>query len=146
MKLSELKQIFIQSMKNKNKERKEFVAFLIGTIENDKDYRAALGDATKEEAVILNIFTKLRNTLTKAENDFKGKTDEKSLAFIQKTQTELSILTEFMPKMLSEKELSDIIKELKEKGLSQKEVFSTLKEKYNGCYDGSIVNRLFSQL
>lgn len=146
MKLSELKQIFIQSMKDKNKERKEFVAFLIGTIENDKDYRAALGDLAKEEAVILNIFTKLRNTLTKAENDFKGKTDEKSLAFIQKTQTELSILTEFMPKMLSEKELSDIIKELKEKGLSQKEVFSTLKEKYNGCYDGSIVNRLFSQL
>lgn len=146
MKLSELKQIFIQSMKDKNKERKEFVAFLIGTIENDKDYRAALGDLAKEEAVILNIFTKLRNTLTKAENDFKGKTDEKSLAFIQKTQTELSILTEFMPKMLSEKELSDIIKELKEKGLSQKEVFSTLKDKYNGCYDGSIVNRLFSQL
>ena len=146
MKLSELKQIFIQSMKDKNKERKEFVAFLIGTIENDKDYRAALGDLAKEEAIILNIFTKLRNTLTKAENDFKGKTDEKSLAFIQKTQTELSILTEFMPKMLSEKELSDIIKELKEKGLSQKEVFATLKEKYNGCYEGSIVNKLFSQL
>lgn len=146
MKLSELKQKFLQAMKDKAKERKEFIAFLIGTIENDKDYRVSIGDEQKEETVILNIFTKLRNSLNKAENDFKGKTDEKSLAFIEKTKTELDILAEFMPKMLSEQELSNIISNLKQQGLTQKDVFVKLKQEYNGLYDGSAVSKLFAKL
>jgi uncharacterized protein len=58
----------------------------------------------------------------------------------EKFQFENDVLTEYLPKMLSEDELTEVIKSFETKNMG--EIMKQLKAKYAGVYDGAMASRI----
>lgn len=59
---------------------------------------------------------------------------------VEKFQFENDVLTEYLPKMLSEDELTEVIKSFDTKNMG--EIMKQLKAKYAGVYDGAMASRI----
>lgn len=129
------------AMKNKDKETKTTLSLLLAALKNAEiNKRAPLTEA-EENAVVQKEIKQTKETLESAPQD---RTD-----IIEECKNRLTILEQFAPKMLSEKEIGEIINTtLSELGLDSPtkkdkgKVMKVLMPKVRGMADGGQVNRI----
>lgn len=141
--LDQLNQDMKQAMRDKDKQRLSVIRSVKSSIQNEA---INLGhELTKEEELtVLNREMKQRR---ESLHEF-DKADRNDLA--AKTQTEIDILTEYLPAQLTEEELQKVIDEtIAETGAAGKaemgRVMSAVMPKVKGRADGSVVRSLVQQ-
>lgn len=132
-----------QAMKNKEKDKLSVIRMVKASLQNEaiKTGQDLSGD---EELTVLSREVKQRKD-SLHEFEKAGRDD-----LVEKLRTELSYIVEYMPKQLTEEELSDIVKSaILETGASTKaemgKVMAVLMPKVKGKADGSLVNKLVQQ-
>jgi uncharacterized protein len=133
-----------QAMKNKEKDKLSVIRMVKASLQNE-----AIKIGTKElsedvELTILSREVKQRKD-SLHEFDKAGRQD-----LVDKLHTELSIVELYLPKQLSEEELSEIVKEtIAEVGATSKaemgKVMAAIMPKIKGKADGSLVNKFVQQ-
>ncbi|ETI66126.1 GatB/YqeY domain-containing protein [Neobacillus vireti] len=133
-----------QAMKNKEKDRLSVIRMVKASLQNE-----AIKLGTKElsedtELTVLSRELKQRKD-SLHEFDKAGRED-----LVEKLRTEISIVELYMPKQLSEEELSVIVKEtIAEVGAASKadmgKVMAAIMPKVKGKADGSLVNKFVQQ-
>ncbi|WP_312473616.1 GatB/YqeY domain-containing protein [Neobacillus sp.] len=133
-----------QAMKNKEKDRLSVIRMVKASLQNE-----AIKLGTKElsedvELTVLSREVKQRKD-SLHEFDKAGRED-----LVEKLRTELAIVELYMPKQLSEDELSVIVKEtIAEVGATSKaemgKVMAAIMPKVKGKADGSLVNKFVQQ-
>lgn len=135
----------VAAMKNKDKERKEVLSLLLSALKQfEIDNRVEISD---EEAgqVVLKQMKQLRETLEMTPAD---RTD-----IIDECNFSLSVLSEYAPKMMDEKEITEVINDV----LAQLNIESpSVKDKGNimkvlmplvrGKADGKLVNEVLGKM
>jgi uncharacterized protein YqeY len=132
-----------QAMKNKEKDKLSVIRMIKAAVQNET---IKLGhDLTDEdELTVLSRELKQRKD-SLHEFEKAGRED-----LVEKLRTELTFVELYMPKQLSEDELSEIVKAtISELGASSKsemgKVMSAIIPKVKGRADGSLVNKLVQQ-
>ena len=132
------------SMKQKNEPKKTALRMVKAAIRNEE----IASQTTLDDQGILNVISKMSKQYNDSITQFKSANRDD---LVQKEQTELNTLLEYLPQQLSEEEISiiakDIIANLSEEnrsnfGMVMKEVMPKLK----GQADGSIVSRIVKDL
>ncbi|MBO0959451.1 GatB/YqeY domain-containing protein [Neobacillus sp. MM2021_6] len=133
-----------QAMKNKEKDKLSVIRMVKASLQNE-----AIKLGTKElsedvELTVLSREVKQRKD-SLHEFDKAGRQD-----LVDKLHTELSIVELYLPKQLSEDELSEIVKEtIAEVGATSKaemgKVMAAIMPKVKGKADGSLVNKFVQQ-
>jgi hypothetical protein len=133
-----------QAMKNKEKDRLSVIRMVKASLQNE-----AIKLGTKElsedvELTVLSREVKQRKD-SLHEFDKAGRED-----LVEKLRTELAIVELYLPKQLSEDELSVIVKEtIAEVGATSKaemgKVMAAIMPKVKGKADGSLVNKFVQQ-
>ena len=133
-----------QAMKNKEKDKLSVIRMVKASLQNE-----AIKLGTKElsedaELTVLSREVKQRKD-SLHEFDKAGRQD-----LVEKLHTELSIVELYLPKQLSEDELSEIVKEtISEVGAKSKaemgKVMAAIMPKVKGKADGSLVNKFVQQ-
>jgi len=133
-----------QAMKNKEKDKLSVIRMVKASLQNE-----AIKLGTKElsedtELTVLSREVKQRKD-SLHEFDKAGRQD-----LVDKLHTELSIVELYLPKQLSEDELSEIVKEtISEVGAKSKaemgKVMAAIMPKVKGKADGSLVNKFVQQ-
>jgi uncharacterized protein YqeY len=130
-----------QAMKNREKERLSVIRMLKASLQNEA-IKLGKNELTEdEELTVLSREAKQRkDSLQEFQN--AGRED-----LVEKIQTELSYLNEYMPKQLTEDELEQLVKEtIAEVNASSKadlgKVMGAIMPKVKGKADGSLVNKL----
>ena len=140
-KIEEVRSAMVSAMKAGDKETKESLSLLLSALKNkviDKK-----GDLTPEEEtqVILKEIKQTKETLELAPADRSD--------IVEECQKRIAVLEQFAPKMMSEEEIREVIKEVlaslaletptaKDKGKIMKELMPKVK----GKADGKLVNDL----
>ncbi|QTC43549.1 GatB/YqeY domain-containing protein [Bacillus sp. V3] len=133
-----------QAMKNKEKEKLSVIRMLKAALQNEAIKFGKQELSEDEELTVLSREVKQRkdslHEFTKAGRD--------DLA--EKIQTELTYVEIYMPKQLSEEEISAIVQEtMTEVGASSKadmgKVMGAIMPKVKGKADGALVNKLVLQ-
>jgi uncharacterized protein len=133
-----------QAMKNKEKEKLSVIRMLKAALQNEAIKFGKQELSEDEELTVLSREVKQRkdslHEFTKAGRD--------DLA--EKIQTELTYVEIYMPKQLSEEEISTIVQEtMVEVGASSKadmgKVMGAIMPKVKGKADGALVNKLVLQ-
>ncbi|MBS4215604.1 MULTISPECIES: GatB/YqeY domain-containing protein [Neobacillus] len=133
-----------QAMKNKEKDKLSVIRMIKASIQNEaiKLGVSELSDA--DELTVLSRELKQRKD-SLHEFDKAGRED-----LVEKLRTEIAIVELYMPKQLSEEELSEIVKEtIAEVGAKSKtemgKVMAAIMPKVKGKADGSLVNKFVQQ-
>jgi uncharacterized protein len=132
-----------QAMKNKDKDKLSVIRMVKASLQNEaiKTGQELSGD---EELTVLSREVKQRKD-SLHEFEKAGRDD-----LVEKLRTELSYIVEYMPKQLTEEEVSELVKAaILETGASTKaemgKVMAVLMPKVKGKADGSLVNKLVQQ-
>ncbi|MTI49391.1 GatB/YqeY domain-containing protein [Sporosalibacterium faouarense] len=131
------------AMKSKDKVRKNVVTMIRAAIkQSEVDQRIELTDED-----IIDIISKQGKQKRDALEDFK-KAERQDL--IDLTETELDILSEYLPQQLTEEEIDEIVKmAIDEVGANSSKdmgkVMGKVMPKVKGRADGGIVNRIVRQ-
>ncbi len=143
MRLEVIQKEMMQAMKDKNKERKEALASLVGNIK-----KVAIDEMVRDdipEELVDRVVMKELKTI-KEQIDTCPKDREEIL---KKYQYNYDVVSEFAPKMLSKDELMDILNSkfrevisTKNKGQIMKAVMGELK----GKADGKVINECVTEL
>lgn len=128
------------AMKSKDKDRLSVIRMVKASLQNEKLKLGKELDEDAELTVLSREVKQRKDSLHEFEQ--AGRTD-----LVEKVRTELEILSEYMPKPLSEEELDQIIVQtIAEVGASSKKdmgkVMSAIMPKVKGKADGSLVNKL----
>ena len=131
------------AMKNQDKERLSVIRMVKGAIQmKELDKKHELSD---EE--VIDVISKEIKSRKDSINEFKkgGRED-----LINKTQAEIDILSEYLPKQLTEEELNEIIdkvfSEVKpESSKDMGKVMKALKPEVNGKADMGLVSKLVKE-
>lgn len=141
--LERLNQDMKQAMKNKEKDKLTVIRMIKASLQNEA---IKLGTELSEdtELTVLSREVKQRKD-SLHEFDKAGRTD-----LVEKIRTELQYVEEYMPKQLSEEEISKIVLEtISEVGATSKaemgKVMAAVMPKVKGQADGSLVNKLVQQ-
>ncbi|WP_080844969.1 GatB/YqeY domain-containing protein [Cytobacillus gottheilii] len=141
--LERLNEDMKQAMRNKEKDKLTVIRMIKASIQNEaiKLGRDLSGD---EELTVLSREVKQRKD-SLHEFEKAGRED-----LVDKIRTELQYVELYMPKQLTEEELSDIVKEtIEETGAASKadmgKVMAAIMPKVKGKADGSIINKLVQQ-
>ncbi|MBE3570831.1 MAG: GatB/YqeY domain-containing protein [Bacillales bacterium] len=130
-----------QAMKNREKEKLSVIRMLKAALQNEAIKLGKSELAEDEELTVLSREVKQRkDSLQEFQN--AGRED-----LVEKIQTELTYVSEYMPKPLTEDELEQIVTEtIAEVNASSKadlgKVMSAVMPKVKGKADGSLVNKL----
>jgi uncharacterized protein YqeY len=130
-----------QAMKNREKEKLSVIRMLKAALQNEAIKLGKNELAEDEELTVLSREVKQRkDSLQEFQN--AGRED-----LVEKIQTELTYVNEYMPKQLTEDELEQIVTEtISEVNASSKadlgKVMSAIMPKVKGKADGSLVNKL----
>lgn len=130
----------IIAMKSKDKDKLATLRLLKGAIQLEEISKKT--DLTDDE--IISIISKQIKTRSESMENFK-KANRKDL--ITKTEQEIEILNEYMPKQLSKEEVANIIKlafdEIKPTSIKQmKEIMAYLNPKLKGRTDMKMVSQI----
>lgn len=133
----------IIAMKNKDKDKLATLRLLKGAIQLEEISKKT--DLTDDE--IISIISKQIKTRSESMENFK-KANRKDL--ITKTEQEIEILNEYMPKQLSKEEVVNIIKlafdEIKPTSIKQmKEIMAYLNPKLKGRTDMKMVSQIVKE-
>ncbi|ANB58437.1 hypothetical protein GFC29_1764 [Anoxybacillus sp. B7M1] len=133
-----------QAMKNKEKEKLSVIRMVKASLQNEA-IKLGKGQLSEDEelTVLSRELKQRKDSLQEFEN--AGRSD-----LADKTKEEIRILELYMPKQLTEEELTAIIKEtIAEVGASSKadmgKVMGAIMPKVKGKADGSLVNKLVQQ-
>lgn len=133
-----------QAMKNKEKDKLNVIRMIKASLQNEA-IRAGNSELSEEqELTVLSRELKQRKD-SLHEFDKAGRAD-----LVDKLRTELTFVNLYMPKQLTEEELSEIVKEaMAETGAISKadmgKVMAAIMPKVKGKADGSLVNKLVQQ-
>lgn len=132
-----------QAMKNKQKEQLTVIR-MVKALQNE-GIKAQQTLTEEEELTVLTREVKQRKD-SLLEFKKAGRDD-----LVDKLQSEIQILSTYLPKQLTEEELADVIKQvISEVGATSKadmgKVMSAVMPKVKGKADGSQVNKLVAQL
>lgn len=132
-----------QAMKNKEKEKLSVIRMVKASLQNEA---IKLGRELTEEDELTIISRELKQRKDSLhEFEQAGRQD-----LVDKIQNELAVLEIYMPKQLTEEELTEIVKEaIAEVQASSKadmgKVMAAIMPKVKGKADGSLVNKLVLQ-
>ncbi|MFS0672854.1 GatB/YqeY domain-containing protein [Ornithinibacillus sp. 179-J 7C1 HS] len=142
--LTQLNNDMKQAMKNKDKERLSVIRMVKASLQNES---IKLGKSELSEDEDLSILSRELKQRKDSLQEFKsaGRDD-----LVEKLETEIKIIEEYMPEQLSDEELSVIIQEtIRETGASSKQdmgkVMSRIMPKVKGKADGSKINKLVQE-
>ncbi|MFD2679940.1 GatB/YqeY domain-containing protein [Bacillus seohaeanensis] len=133
-----------QAMKSKEKDKLTVIRMLKAALQNEA---IKLGKQELSEDIELTVLSRevkqRKDSLQEFEN--AGRED-----LVKKIQTELTYVEIYMPKQLSEDELSEIVQEtISEVGATSKadmgKVMGAIMPKVKGKADGALVNKLVHQ-
>ena len=132
-----------QAMKNKEKDKLSVIRMIKSSIQNEA-IKTGNELSEDEELTVLSREVKQRKD-SLHEFDKAGRQD-----LVEKIRTELQYVELYMPKQLSEEEVSEIVKQaISETGASSKaemgKVMSVIMPKVKGKAEGSLVNKLVQQ-
>ncbi|TMU85589.1 GatB/YqeY domain-containing protein [Bacillus sp. BHET2] len=133
-----------QAMKNKEKEKLSVIRMLKASLQNEAIKHGKQELSEDEELTVLSREVKQRkDSLQEFQN--AGRED-----LVEKIQTELTYVEIYMPKQLSEEEVSAIVQEtVVEVGATSKadmgKVMGAIMPKLKGKADGALVNKLVLQ-
>jgi uncharacterized protein YqeY len=132
-----------QAMKNKEKDKLSVIRMIKASIQNEA-LKLGKEISEEEELTVLSREVKQRKD-SLHEFDKAGRED-----LVEKIRTELQYVELYMPKQLSEEEVSEIVKQaISETGASSKaemgKVMAVIMPKVKGKADGSLVNKLVQQ-
>jgi len=142
--LERLNKDIIQAMKNKEKDKLTTFRMLKSSLQNEAIKLGKQELSEEEELTVLSREMKQRKDSLQ-EFDKAGRSD-----LVEKLRMELSYVVAYMPKQLSEDELTTIISDTITKiGASSKadmgKVMAALMPQVKGKADGSLVNKLVQQ-
>ncbi len=135
----------VNAMKNKDKERKEILSLLLAALKNVAiDKRTDLTEE-EENSVVLKEIKQLNDLLEQTPAD---RTD-----IIELCRYRIGVLEEFVPKMLNEEEIKELIAEVMQ-GLGidapapsdKGKIMKELMPKVKGKADGKMVNQLVADM
>ncbi len=132
-----------QAMKNKEKDKLSVIRMIKSSIQNEA-IKTGNELSEDEELTVLSREVKQRKD-SLHEFDKAGRQD-----LVEKIRTELQYVELYMPKQLSEEEVSEIVKQaISETGASSKaemgKVMAVIMPKVKGKAEGSLVNKLVQQ-
>ena len=132
-----------QAMKNKEKDKLSVIRMIKSSIQNEA-IKTGNELSEDEELTVLSREVKQRKD-SLHEFDKAGRQD-----LVEKIRTELQYVELYMPKQLSEEEVSEIVKQaISETGASTKaemgKVMAVIMPKVKGKAEGSLVNKLVQQ-
>jgi uncharacterized protein len=132
-----------QAMKNKEKDKLSVIRMIKASVQNES-IKLGRDLSEEEELTVLSRELKQRKD-SLHEFEKAGRED-----LVEKTSTELTFVELYMPKQLSEDELSEIVKStISEVGANSKaemgKVMAAIMPKVKGKADGSLVNKLVQQ-
>ncbi|MGD6847169.1 GatB/YqeY domain-containing protein [Rossellomorea aquimaris] len=133
-----------QAMKNKEKEKLSVIRMLKASLQNEAIKHGKQELSEDEELTVLSREVKQRkDSLQEFQN--AGRED-----LVEKIQTELTYVEIYMPKQLSEEEVSAIVQQtVVEVGATSKadmgKVMGAIMPKLKGKADGALVNKLVLQ-
>ena len=132
-----------QAMKNKEKDKLSVIRMIKSSIQNEA-IKSGNELSEDEELTVLSREVKQRKD-SLHEFDKAGRQD-----LVEKIRTELQYVELYMPKQLSEEEVTEIVKQaISETGASSKaemgKVMAVIMPKVKGKADGSLVNKLVQQ-
>ncbi|MGM0853187.1 MAG: GatB/YqeY domain-containing protein [Bacillota bacterium] len=133
-----------QAMKNKEKEKLSVIRMLKASLQNEAIKHGKQELSEDEELTVLSREVKQRkDSLQEFQN--AGRED-----LVEKIQTELTYVEIYMPKQLSEEEVSAIVHQtVAEVGATSKadmgKVMGAIMPKLKGKADGALVNKLVLQ-
>lgn len=143
MKLEQLQKEMVTAMKNKDKLRKDAISSLIGAIKN-AGIAEGCKDNISDELVSKVVLKEIKTIKEQIDTCPDSRTELKA-----EYKARLAVVEEFAPKLLTEDEVTNIIKtkfqselESGNKGLIMKAVMSELK----GKADGKVINAVVSKL
>lgn len=130
-------------MKNKEKDKLSVIRMIKSSIQNEA-IKTGNELSEDEELTVLSREVKQRKD-SLHEFDKAGRQD-----LVEKIRTELQYVELYMPKQLSEEEVSEIVKQaISETGASSKaemgKVMAVIMPKVKGKAEGSLVNKLVQQ-
>lgn len=133
-----------QAMKNKEKDKLNVIRMIKASLQNEAIKAGNSELSEEQELTVLSRELKQRKD-SLHEFDKAGRID-----LVDKLRTELTFVNLYMPKQLSEEELSEIVKEtMAETGAISKadmgKVMAAIMPKVKGKADGSLVNKLVQQ-
>ncbi|MDQ6599706.1 MULTISPECIES: GatB/YqeY domain-containing protein [Bacillus] len=133
-----------QAMKNKEKDKLSVIRMVKASLQNEAIKLGSSELSEEQELTVLSREVKQRKD-SLHEFDKAGRED-----LVDKLRTELSIVELYMPKQLTDEEVSDIVKEtIAETGATSKadmgKVMAAIMPKVKGKADGSLVNKLVQQ-
>lgn len=133
-----------QAMKNKEKDKLSVIRMIKASLQNEAIRLGKPGLSEDEELTILSREMKQRKD-SLHEFEKAGRDD-----LVEKLRTELTFVELYMPKQLSEAELTEIVKNaITELGATSKaemgKVMSVVIPKVKGKADGTLVNKLVQQ-
>lgn len=133
-----------QAMKNKQKEKLTVIRMVKAALQNEGIKLQHTLTEEEELTVLAREVKQYKDSLL----EFKkaGRED-----LVDKLQSEIQILSAYLPEQLTEEELADIIKQvISEVGATSKadmgKVMTAVMPKVKGRTDGSLVNKLVIQL
>jgi uncharacterized protein YqeY len=133
-----------QAMKNKEKDKLSVIRMVKASLQNEAIKLGTKELSENDELTVLSREVKQRKD-SLHEFDKAGRED-----LVDKLRTELTYVELYLPKQLSEEELTEIVKEtISEIGATSKadmgKVMAALMPKVKGKADGSLVNKLVQQ-
>ncbi len=132
------------SMKNKDILRKNTITMVRAAIKQEEvDKRIDLDD----EGIIQIMGKQLKEKRNSIEEFKKGNRQD----LVDQAEAEIAILLEYLPKQLSEEELTEIVKEVLDQGgyTSMKDMGKIMKDvmpKVQGKADGNMVNQVVRKI
>lgn len=133
-----------ETMKSKEKDKLSVIRMIKASLQNEGIKLGKKELSEEEELTVLSREVKQRKDSLQ-EFEKAGRED-----LVEKIRTELQYVEAYLPKQLSEEELSEIVKEtISETGAASKadmgKVMAAIMPKVKGKADGSLVNKLVQQ-
>lgn len=137
--IEQIKKDNLQAMKDKNATARTIYGIVMNkhlllSVERRKD-----GKETTDEDMIA-ILQKTIKELTEEKETFKSAGREDT---VKELETQIEIISKYLPKMLSEDEIKTEIEKLEDKSIPS--IMKYFKANYNGKVDMSVVNKIAKQ-
>jgi uncharacterized protein len=141
--LNDLNQDMKQAMKDKNKQKLSVIRMLKASLQNEAIKQGRELNEEEELTVLVREMKQRKDSLQEFEK--AGRDD-----LVAGLQDEIAVLTPYLPKQLTEEELSEIVAQtISETGAASKadmgKVMGALMPKVKGKADGGLVNRIVQQ-
>ena len=129
----------MSAMKSQDKVRLDALRSIktaITTFKTSPNYKGEITDGD-----IINIIQKLVKQRQDSIDIYKNAGRDE---LAEKEKMEMGVMNEFLPKMLTEDELKEVIKASGLDNIGQ--IMKYLKENYNGLYDGKMASKLIKEI